>query len=83
MQQCSPPVRCWSAFGSQILPLVLVINAPGIVRWLFFWFAPLLMSRAPKAFDTVCVELYRRGLIQLRTQSEVEGLLNSGNAEIS
>ena len=83
MRQCSPPVRCWSAFGSQILPLVLVIKAPGLIRRLFLWAAPSFMSRAPKAFDLVCVELYRRGVIRLRTQSEVEALLNSGHAEIS
>ena len=82
MRQCSPPVRCWSAFGSQILPLVLVINAPKLIRCLFFWAAPLLMYCAPKTFDVICSGLYRHGAIQLKSQSEIEALFTSGHPEI-
>ena len=73
MRQCSPPVRCWSAFGSQILPLVLVINAPGLIRRLFFWAAPLLMFCAPKAFDVVCV-----GVVSTRRNSAQDAIRGGG-----
>ena len=59
MRQCISPVRCWSAFGSQIFPLVLVINAPEFIRRLFLWVARPMMSRAPKTFDKICSGLYR------------------------
>jgi hypothetical protein len=74
MQQSDARVRCWNAFGPQNFHIVLMVNAPDPVPWLFFRIARLLMSRAPRTFNSFCTVLHRRGVIRIRTQHEVEAL---------
>ncbi len=74
MQRCSAPIRCWDAFGPQILPLVIAVNAPGPIPPLFFWMARALTRWAPKTFGYLCSVLHKRGYIRLRTQREIEAM---------
>lgn len=66
------PIYHWEAFGSTIISMVLVVNAPWPISKLVFWVGHSLERYAPNVFNQYYIALYRMGITRFKTMLEVE-----------
>lgn len=66
------PIHQWEAFGSAIIPMVLVVNAPWPISKLVFWVGHCLERYAPNVFNQYYTSLFQMGITRFKTILEVE-----------